>query len=81
MADVLAKSSNIGAIHIGMVVGAANLYEYIKPVRGRPHEPVLSCRPKRQDAKTAEAMAAHFVGVCRLWSRNQRDVGATGANR
>ena len=28
--DVLAKSSNIGAIHIGQVVGAANLYEYIK---------------------------------------------------
>lgn len=30
MADVLAKSSNIGAIHIGQVVGAAYLYEYIK---------------------------------------------------
>ncbi|MBV8549891.1 MAG: transpeptidase family protein [Acidobacteriaceae bacterium] len=30
MADVLAKSSNIGAIHIGQVVGAQNLYEYIK---------------------------------------------------
>jgi cell division protein FtsI (penicillin-binding protein 3) len=30
MADVLAKSSNIGAIHIGQIVGAQNLYEYIK---------------------------------------------------
>jgi cell division protein FtsI/penicillin-binding protein 2 len=30
VADVLAKSSNIGAIHIGMQVGAQNLYDYIK---------------------------------------------------
>ncbi|MBV8573002.1 MAG: transpeptidase family protein [Acidobacteriaceae bacterium] len=30
MADVLAKSSNIGAIHIGQVVGPQNLYDYIK---------------------------------------------------
>lgn len=30
VADVLAKSSNIGAIHIGMQVGAQNLYAYIK---------------------------------------------------
>lgn len=30
VADVLAKSSNIGAIHIGQVVGSQNLYEYIK---------------------------------------------------
>lgn len=28
--DVLAKSSNIGAIHIGMQVGSRNLYEYIR---------------------------------------------------
>ncbi len=30
MADVLAKSSNIGAIHIGQQVGSTNLYAYIK---------------------------------------------------
>ncbi len=30
VADVLAKSSNIGAIHIGQQVGNANLYDYIK---------------------------------------------------
>jgi cell division protein FtsI (penicillin-binding protein 3) len=30
VADVLAKSSNIGAIHIGMQVGNQNLYAYIK---------------------------------------------------
>ena len=30
VADVLAKSSNIGAIHIGMQVGSQNLYDYIK---------------------------------------------------
>lgn len=30
VADVLAKSSNIGAIRIGMQVGAPNLYEYIR---------------------------------------------------
>jgi cell division protein FtsI (penicillin-binding protein 3) len=30
MADVLAKSSNIGAINIGLRVGEANLYEYVK---------------------------------------------------
>ncbi len=30
MADVLAKSSNIGAIHIGQQVGSANLYLYVK---------------------------------------------------
>ncbi len=29
LADVLAKSSNIGAIEIGKVVGQANLYEYV----------------------------------------------------
>lgn len=28
--DVLAKSSNIGAIHIGMQVGNSNMYDYIK---------------------------------------------------
>jgi cell division protein FtsI (penicillin-binding protein 3) len=30
MADVLAKSSNIGAINIGLRVGEANLYDYVK---------------------------------------------------
>ncbi len=30
MADVLAKSSNVGAIHIGMEVGARNMYEYVR---------------------------------------------------
>lgn len=30
MADVLAKSSNIGAIRIGMQIGNKNLYEYIR---------------------------------------------------
>lgn len=30
MADVLAHSSNIGAIHIGMQVGQENLYKYIR---------------------------------------------------
>ncbi|MGI8960034.1 MAG: penicillin-binding protein [Bryobacteraceae bacterium] len=30
MEDVLAKSSNIGAIRIGMTVGAQNLYDYIR---------------------------------------------------
>ncbi len=30
MEDVLAKSSNIGAIRIGMQVGSKNLYEYIR---------------------------------------------------
>ncbi|MFL6352631.1 MAG: penicillin-binding protein [Bryobacteraceae bacterium] len=30
MEDVLAKSSNIGAIRIGMTVGTKNLYEYIR---------------------------------------------------
>jgi cell division protein FtsI (penicillin-binding protein 3) len=30
MEDVLAKSSNIGAIHVGMQVGNKNLYEYIR---------------------------------------------------
>jgi cell division protein FtsI (penicillin-binding protein 3) len=29
LADVLAKSSNIGAVKIGMVVGMANMYEYV----------------------------------------------------
>lgn len=30
MADVLAKSSNVGAIRIGMDVGAPNMYEYVR---------------------------------------------------
>ncbi len=30
LADVLAKSSNIGAVRIGMVVGMANMYEYVR---------------------------------------------------
>ena len=30
LADVLAKSSNIGAVRIGMVVGPTNLYQYIR---------------------------------------------------
>lgn len=30
LADVLAKSSNIGAVKIGMVVGMANMYEYVR---------------------------------------------------
>ena len=30
MEDVLARSSNIGAIHVGMTVGAPNLYAYIR---------------------------------------------------
>jgi cell division protein FtsI (penicillin-binding protein 3) len=30
LADVLAKSSNIGAVRIGMVVGPNNLYQYIR---------------------------------------------------
>jgi cell division protein FtsI (penicillin-binding protein 3) len=30
MADVLAKSSNVGAIRIGMEVGAKNMYDYVR---------------------------------------------------
>jgi cell division protein FtsI (penicillin-binding protein 3) len=30
LADVLAKSSNIGAVRIGMVVGMANMYAYVR---------------------------------------------------
>lgn len=30
MADVLAKSSNVGAIRIGMQVGATNMYDYVR---------------------------------------------------
>jgi cell division protein FtsI (penicillin-binding protein 3) len=30
MADVLAKSSNVGAIHIGMEVGAKEMYDYVR---------------------------------------------------
>ena len=30
MADVLARSSNIGAINIGLQVGDRNLYNYIR---------------------------------------------------
>ena len=30
MADVLSKSSNVGAIRVGMAVGAPNMYEYVR---------------------------------------------------
>ena len=36
MADVLAKSSNIGAIQIGLKVGERQLYSYVPQIRIRP---------------------------------------------
>ncbi len=72
MADVLAKSSNVGAIHIGMEVGAQNMYDYVRRFGvGRrtgidlPAESAGMLRPLRRWQATSLASVAfgHEVSV------------------
>ncbi len=72
MADVLAKSSNVGAIHIGMQVGAQNMYDYVRKFGvGRrtgidlPAESAGMLRPLRKWQATSLASIAfgHEVSV------------------
>ena len=75
MADVLARSSNIGAINIGLQVGDKNLYEYIRKFGfGRktglplPGESSGMVRPLRKWQKSSIGSVAmgHEIGVTAL---------------
>jgi cell division protein FtsI (penicillin-binding protein 3) len=75
MADVLARSSNIGAINIGLQVGAKNLYDYVRKFGfGKktglplPGESSGMVRPLRRWEKTSLGSVAmgHEIGVTAL---------------
>jgi cell division protein FtsI (penicillin-binding protein 3) len=72
MEDVLARSSNIGAINIGLKVGATNMFEYlrrfgfgIRTGLPLPGESAGMVRPFRRWEKTSVASVAmgHEIGV------------------
>jgi cell division protein FtsI (penicillin-binding protein 3) len=75
MADVLARSSNIGAINIGLQVGDRNLYEYIRrfgfgkktgiPLPGESSGMVRPLRTWQKNSIGSVAMG-HEIGVTAL---------------
>jgi cell division protein FtsI (penicillin-binding protein 3) len=75
MADVLARSSNIGAINIGLQVGDKNLYEYIRrfgfgkktglPLPGESSGMVRPLR-KWQKSSIGSVAMGHEIGVTAL---------------
>src|SRR5580658_9384900 len=87
MADVLARSSNIGAINIGLQVGDKNLYDYVRKFGfGKkigvplPGESSGMVRPLRRWEKTSLGSVAmgHEIGVTALQLAQACAVIATG---
>lgn len=87
MEDVLARSSNIGAINIGLKVGPANLYDYVRRFGfGRrtgiplPGESPGMVRPLRRWEKSSIASVAmgHEIGVTALQLAQACSVIANG---
>jgi cell division protein FtsI (penicillin-binding protein 3) len=87
MADVLARSSNIGAINIGLQVGDKNLYEYVRKFGfGKktglplPGESSGMVRPLRRWEKTSLGSVAmgHEIGVTALQLAQACTVIASG---
>jgi cell division protein FtsI (penicillin-binding protein 3) len=87
MADVLARSSNIGAINIGLQVGDKNLYEYIrrfgfgkKTGLPLPGESAGMVRPLRVWDKSSIGSVAmgHEIGVTALQLAQACSVIASG---
>ena len=87
MADVLARSSNIGAINIGLQVGDKNLYEYIrrfgfgkKTGLPLPGESSGMVRPLRvwQKSSIGSVAMGHEIGVTALQLAQACTVIASG---
>jgi cell division protein FtsI (penicillin-binding protein 3) len=87
MADVLARSSNIGAINIGLQVGDKNLYEYIrrfgfgkKTGLPLPGESSGMVRPLRvwQKSSIGSVAMGHEIGVTALQLAQACSVIASG---
>jgi cell division protein FtsI (penicillin-binding protein 3) len=87
MADVLARSSNIGAINIGLQVGDKNLYDYVRKFGfGKktglplPGESSGMVRPLRRWEKTSLGSVAmgHEIGVTALQLAQACTVIASG---
>jgi cell division protein FtsI (penicillin-binding protein 3) len=87
MADVLARSSNIGAINIGLQVGDKNLYDYVRKFGfGKktglplPGESSGMVRPLRRWEKTSLGSVAmgHEIGVTALQLAQACGVIASG---
>src|SRR5580658_6678058 len=87
MADVLARSSNIGAINIGLQVGDKNLYGYVRKFGfGKkigvplPGESSGMVRPLRRWEKTSLGSVAmgHEIGVTALQLAQACGVIASG---
>ncbi len=90
MEDVLARSSNIGAINIGLTVGQEKLYEYVRrfgfgqrtgiPL---PGESAGMVRPLKHWQKTSIASVAmgHEIGVTALQLAQAASVVASGGLR
>ena len=77
--DVLAKSSNIGAIHIGMQVGDSNMYELHPSDSASAAGRESSCRRKRRGCAAAAPVASCFHRVGRDGPRSQRHSVTTRA--
>ncbi|MGH9583205.1 MAG: peptidoglycan D,D-transpeptidase FtsI family protein, partial [Bryobacteraceae bacterium] len=87
MADVLAKSSNVGAVRIGMEVGAKNMYDYVRRfgIGSRtgvelPAESAGMLRPLRRWQRTSLASISfgHEVSVTTLQLARMGSVIASG---
>ena len=78
MEDVLARSSNIGAINIGLKVGDANLYAYLRRF-GFGKRTDLAPRRIGRDAATAQALAEELDRLGGHGTRNQRHQRSVGA--
>ena len=60
MADVLARSSNIGAINIGLQVGDKNLYELYSPLWVRQEDGFAAARRILRHGPAAARLAEEF---------------------
>ena len=80
VSDVLAKSSNIGAIRIGMQVGNPTLYEYVRRFGFGQRTGVELPAEAPGMLRPFKTLAANLHWLRSHGSRNQRHFPAVGAN-
>ncbi len=81
MADVLAHSSNVGAIEVGRTVGRENLYEYVRRFGIGQKTGVPSARRIEGQAARPPAMGQHVARIGVDGTGSEPHHSATGASR
>ena len=79
MAMVLAKSSNIGAIQIGLRVGQENLYEYVRRFGFGQRTGITLPAESGGRVRKLSRLGHHLAGFGRHGPRDQHHHAATGA--